>query len=102
MGMIAPNSGHHRDGGGIQKHSAAAHYPYVVFIQGVGFPEVKWGVLHPDGEIDYFTGEDAGVRAFKHAEKLAEQLRTRVVTSSAGLIGAVARLSGHHLPRVAR
>lgn len=102
MGMIHPNTGHHRDGGGIQNHSAADHYPYVVFIQGAGFPEVKWGVLHPDGVIDFFEGDNAGIAAFEHAEKLAEQLRTRVVTSQAGLIGAVARLSGHHLPRVAR
>jgi hypothetical protein len=96
------NTGHNPDGGGIQNHSSSAHYPYVVFVQGAGFPEHRWGVLHPDGVIDYFTGDDAGVKAFDHAEKLATQLKTRVVTSSAGLIGAVARLSGHHLPRVAQ
>jgi hypothetical protein len=98
---ITPNTGHHHDGGGIQNHSASIYYPYVVFIQGAGFPEQRWGVMHPDGHVDYFTGENAGVKAFEHAEKLATQLRTRVVTSSAGLIGAVARLSGHALPRVA-
>jgi hypothetical protein len=99
---IKPNTGHHSDGGGIQNHSAGDHYPYVVFIQGAGFPEMRWGVMHPDGHVDYFTGPEAGVEAFKHAEQLATQLKARVVTSQMGLIGAVARLSWCSLPRVAR
>jgi len=60
--------GHHSDGSGVQKHSAGAHYPYV--IGKYGRTEFGWFVMAPCGAIVEFQTGNAAVRFATQAAKL--------------------------------
>jgi len=60
--------GHHSDGSGVQKHSAGAHYPYV--IGKFEKPELAWFVMAPNGALAEFQTGAAAHRFATQAAKL--------------------------------
>jgi len=59
--------GHHADGSSIQKHSAGAHYPYV--IGKYERPELSYFVLAPNGSMQEFQTGRAAIRFAEQAAK---------------------------------
>lgn len=81
--------GHHKDGSGVQAHSAGGLYPYVVYAQGAD--ELTYGVIVP-GQAGYLVGTYD--EAVEHA--VALKGRTTVRTNGQNFkTGQVVRVSGH-------